>query len=211
MQQPMDELLNAKQLILGEAPEEFWRGLVGRVHKAYEQAERERGSLLESVAHDYIPIRRRALIENQLPELIVTHPTCRVESKSNDAKSANHMEVTVGRLVLTASTVTSHREKPKPAVFRTQLAKRYQLPLEGLGIVGEPDDARYLIMTHGAPAEKAEPSFIRLLMFDGDRKSVVVNLDLLTWYHDRYSNSQVDTAVPMPQPRLRPHRRVSNS
>ena len=209
MQQHMDELLNAKQLILGEAPEEFWRDQVGIVYKAYEQAESERGTLLESVAHDYIPIRRRALIENHLPELMATHPTCKVESKSNAAKSAYHMEVTVENLVYTVSTVTSHLETPKPAVFRTQLAKRYQLPLEGFGIVSEPDDARYLIMTHGAPAEEAEPSFIRLLMFDGDRKSG--NLDLLTWYHERYSNSQVDTAVPMPQPRLRPQRRVSNS
>lgn len=209
MRQPMDELLNAKRLILGEAPEEFWRDQIGIVYEAYEQAESERGTLLESVAHDFIPIRRRALIENRLPELTTKHPTCEVESKSNAVKSAYHMEVTIGKLVYTVSTVTSHLETPKPAVFRSLLAKRYQLPLEGFGIASEPDDARYLIMTHGAPAEKAEPSFIRLLMFDGDRKSG--NLDLLTWYREQYSSSQVDTAVPMPQPRLRPQRRVSNS
>lgn len=199
-------------LVQRTLPAGYLDDVVGLIVRSYRTADAYcQDRFPQSVARDFRPIMRRALIEADWLELTRKYPAVSAVSSPNSKQSAFHTRVRCGPIVLTASKVEEPDDLPRDAFFRKTYATRPQLVLDLPGVSPPPGsepapdaDAYYALVTHG-PAEgnQSAPSFVRLGFPTASCATYVAQLDLLAGRAvDAASIQEAVTIVP-PEPMLR--------
>lgn len=155
--------LDLKQLLRDSFPEEFLRGTVDVLYAAYRGAVTEcRERYTVEVAHDVRGHVQRATFEQAWRELAAQTSDVSARVLRNPRGTSFFTEVRSGRVVLTASAVTSPGAVPRDARFRKNRAFGNQGVLIGENPAPSDDDEVFAVLLHG-PAER----FPGILSFAG--------------------------------------------
>ena len=147
-------------------------------------------------AHDLRPQMRRADIEQLLRGLPGRHSDVIAVPEINVSNNAWHVRLTSGRITLTVSAVDGPENVVREAVFRRNLARRYQMGFSGDGWESPTpirptttdDDLVYGLVIHG-PAKhdtvQRFPAFVHIVFPVEDCTTYYIDrLDLLARFRE---------------------------
>lgn len=154
----------------------FISELVGIIGPAYPAAQAACVGLDEHVKANVSGNHRWGAIETELYSLGAAHGM-EVEWKPNAANSSHHVELRVGRFVITVSKTEGPGQLPVDADFRRTLIEATQPRLFEDRLIPS-DGYIYALVVHGPVEDKGEVGFIQALFPDRDG-SVCDRLDLL--------------------------------
>jgi hypothetical protein len=151
MAEPESSLLELFNLVV---PKEFLTAVAGRMGWIYKTAFRQCDQLEKEQAQDFRPYMRWILLESELRKLARKHGIAEA-AKMNCAKSQHHVEVSAGRVIITASAVDTPIQVPRRAIFRDTLACDNSLWLfPEFAPPAPPDDAPlYAVLIHAPKAD----------------------------------------------------------
>jgi hypothetical protein len=192
----------AKVQFIGDMGEPLLSDIAQVIGRNYPRASQDaRDRFPESVAHDYYPIARRAMIESALPMLVHRHSGLQVIPTRNKKGSSWYYQLARNRSVLTQSKTDGPGELPRDADFRRTLAQNPQLVLESfrhlVPSIEVDANAVYGIVVHGPmDNDRDQLGFIEILIPDATGSRVLARIDL-AGYWDGLSSPVTFPAQPI--------------